>query len=175
MARYFIERTPNLLTGTIYEVYSEDRSLILKITRESSAAGCQLNYCDAKDFLTAYVPLNSLDFTFHDAVGRVGGYARQAGFSILGRSIVEDEKHSVVGFVKYGFRPRMKLFSSNGEPIAIIDRDRTRKVPFFLWPSQAHLARRYVLETASETSLDHRLFFCVVCLLVAEEWQSSAS
>jgi hypothetical protein len=175
MARYFIERTPDS-TGPIYEVYSEERALTLKVTADRlPPAGWNLKYTSPEGCLVTSMAQDSLKFSLQNDRGRICGYIREADFSVMGKSIVEDESHHVVGFIKSGVRPKMRVYSSKEEILAEVSRDREKKVPVFLWPSKAHLARQYVLQTASETHLDDRLFFCVICLLVAEEWQSSGS
>jgi hypothetical protein len=174
MARYLIERTPNP-TGTIYEIYSEERTVVSKVAGDCTFPGCRLTFSAPDCCIVTFIRTDSLEFTFEDLSGRICGYVREAKFSTTGKSIVENGSHGVIGSVKSGFRSKMTVFSDKEETLAIVYRNPDRKIPFLLWPAEAHLLKRYVLETVSDTPLDSRLFFCVVCLLVGDEWQSSSS
>lgn len=114
----------------------------------------------------AELGLNRANFKFVGPTGEPLGRAREAWWSLFGKTYVEDEKGQTLGCLVGGRECR----SADNTCLGIFDRDKSSPRPRpFRWRNM-HLNYRSVWNRANPGPVDERLIYCYVCRMIQCEF-----
>jgi len=135
--RLFIFRTPEQ-KGKIYTVCSEDEAYAMDVEFQQ---GLSLNFWNvtfrsSSAATGVEMSVDSFNFTFVSSGGKILGSVREAPFSVMGKSIVEDERGQIIGFVRASVLQKMTLLSREEKKIGRCPGIKTRSCRFWCCPAK---------------------------------------
>ena len=105
---------------------------------------------------------------FYWKTGLPKGQVKEANFSLVSKSIVEDESGQVIGWIDYRLT-RDRIVLANKRQIGFIKRLSTKGLPWALPPSKSHLIDRFEFVHARVPDCDDRLLYAFIARQIGIE------
>jgi hypothetical protein len=170
LSRIFIFREASLAAGKLYSLFSEGNEYAVDVMVDSNCSSAEWTLTFIGGITSVRVPIrtNCLGFEFFADGEICWGRVREANWSVMGKSIVEEECGRTIGFVVSNLSSTSFRNACN-EELAVARRYWEKRTPRALGPKNSHLAERYVWDRVNLEPFDERLLYCYVCILAISE------